>query len=168
MVNINIKTLIVAAILAVGGILVLFWYFQSDEARIKKQFTTIAKLASRSGEEHELTAAVAAKKIGDMFADTCVIEIPSYRISRVYAKKDLPGHVMGARSRYTDISLDFHDIIIDFPEEETAQVTLTAYVEAVWLSGQSVREVHEIACRLEKVERDWFFHQIEVVTVLEK
>jgi hypothetical protein len=168
MVNINIKTLIAAAILGVGGIIVLFWYFQSDEARIKKQFNTIAKLASRSGDEHELTAAVTAKKIGDMFADTCGIEIPSYRISRVYAKKDLPGHVMGARSRYSDIAMKFHDINIEFPEDGIALVTFTAYVEAVWISGEAVREVHEIACRLEKIEKDWFFNQIEVVTVLER
>ncbi len=168
MVNINIKSLIAAAVLIVAGIIAFFWYFQGDEARIKKRFKTIAELAEKSPDEHELTAAVNARRIGGMFADACQIEIPSYNISRTFDRKDIPGRVMGARSRYTDISLDFHDITIDFPEDGTAQVTLTAYMEAVWLSGKSVREVHEIACWLEKIEKDWFFNQIEVVTVLER
>jgi hypothetical protein len=75
---------------------------------------------------------------------------------------------MGARYRYADIAMKFHDIDIDFPEEGIARVTLTAYVEAVWISGEAVREVHEIVCWLEKIEKDWFFNQIEVITVLER
>lgn len=165
---VNMKTIIAAAVLVVAGIIALFWYFQSDEARIKKRFNTIAELVEKSPDEHELTAAVNARRIGDMFADTCQIEIPSYNISRAYAKEDIPPHVMGARSRYSDIVMKFHDIDIDFPEEGIARVTFTAYVEAVWISGEAVREVHEIACWLEKIEKDWFFNQIEVVTVLER
>ena len=113
MVNMNVKTLVAAAVLAAAGITAFFWYFQSDEARIKKRFKSIAELASKSGDEHELTTAVTAKKIADMFADTCGIDIPSYDISRTYAKNDIPAHVMGARSRYTDILLKFHDITIE-------------------------------------------------------
>ena len=165
---VNIKTIIAAAVLVVAGIIALFWYFQGDEARIKKRFNTIAELAEKSPDEHELTAAVNARRIGDMFADTCQIEIPSYNISRTYAREDIPAHVMGARSRYSEIAMKFHDINIEFPEEGIARVTFTAYVEAVWISGEAVREVHEIACWLEKIEKDWFFNQIEVVTVLER
>lgn len=168
MVNLNIKTIIAAAVLGVAGILVFFWYFQSDEARIKKRFKSIAELASKSGEEHELTAAVSAKKIGDMFADTCLIEIPSYNISRSYDNNDIPANVMGARSRYTDISLQFHDITIDFSENGTARVTLTGYMEAVLISGEAVREIHETVCELEKIENEWFFRRIESATVLER
>lgn len=165
---VNMKTIIAAAVLVVAAIIAYFWYFQSDEAKIKKQFKTIAELAEKGSDEYELTAAVSAKRIGGMFADTCRIEIPSYNISRTYARDDIPAQVLGARSRYSDISMKFHDLDIDFPEEGRAQVTLTAYVEAVRVSGEAVREIHEIVCRLEKIEKDWFFNQIEVVTVLER
>ncbi len=165
---VNMKTIIAAAVLAVAGIITFFWYFQGDDAKIKKQFKTISELAEKGSDEHELTAAVNAKRIGSMFADTCRIEIPSYNISRTYARADVPAHVLGARSRYSDISLKFYDLDIDFPEEKIARVTLTAYVEAVRVSGEAVREVHEIVCRLEKIEKDWLFDQIEVVSVLER
>jgi hypothetical protein len=165
---VNMKTISAAAVLVLAGIIALFWYFQGDAARIKKRFNTITELAEKSPDEHELTAAVNARRIGDMFADTCRIEIPSYNISRTYTREDIPSHVMGARYRYADIAMKFHDIDIDFPEEGIARVTLTAYVEAVWISGEAVREVHEIVCWLEKIEKDWFFNQIEVITVLER
>ena len=75
---------------------------------------------------------------------------------------------MGVRSRYLEISLKFHDFDIRFPEEGFARVTSTAFVEGLFFSGEPFREVHEIVCWLEKIENDWFFDQIEVVTVLEK
>ncbi len=159
---------VVVAIAAAAGIIAFFWFFQSDEAKIKKQFSAIAELASKASEEHELTAAVRARKIGDRFAETCRIEIPAYNISSTYAGKEIPARIMGARSRYAEISLTFHDIDIRFPEEETARVAFTAYVEAVRLSGESFREVHEFVCRLEKNENDWLFARMEGVLVLER
>ncbi len=163
-----IRIVVTAVVVAAAGIMVFFWFFQSDEAKIKKQFNVIAELASKASDEHELTAAVNARKIGEKFAETCRIEIPAYNISRTYAGKEISARIMGARSRYAEILLTFHDIDIRFPEEETARVVFTAYVEAVRLSGEPFREVHELVCRLEKNGNDWLLTQIEGVLVLER
>ncbi len=169
MVNLRtITILVIAAAVAFAGVAALFWYFQSDTARIQKQFKTIAEAASKDPGEHELTAAAAARKIGAMFAENCRVEIPAYDISRTYPREDIPGRIMGARSRYSEISMTFHDLDVHFPAEQTAQVLFTAYVDAVRVTGERVREAHEITCRLEQTEGDWLINQIEVVTVLER
>jgi hypothetical protein len=36
------------------------------------------------------------------------------------------------------------------------------------VSGEPLREVSEFVCRMEKVEKDWFFSQIEAISVLER
>ena len=165
---VTFRNLITISVIVIISTIAFFWFFQSDEAKIKKRFKTIAELSSKSSNEHELTSALSARKIGDMFADTCRVEIPSHNISRTYANENIPPHVLGVRSRYSEISLKFHDLDIHFPEEGIVRVTSTAYMEVVWYSGEPVREVHEIVCWLEKIEKDWFFNQIKVVSVLEK
>lgn len=163
-----LRNIIVAIVVVAAAVMAVVWFFQSDEARIKKRFKTIATEVSKAPDEHELKAAAGARKIGSLFADSCWIEIPGYNISRAYDREEIPGRVMGARSRYAEISLKFHDIDIRFPDRTTARVVSTVHVEAVRLSGQPVREVHEIDCRLEKIENAWYFNHIEVVPVLER
>jgi len=165
---VTLRTIVIAVVVAAAGVTALFWYFQSDTAKIRKQFKAIAEAASKDAGEHELTAAAGARKIGRMFAENCRIEIPAYDISRTYAREDIPGRIMGARSRYSEISMRFHDLDIRFPSEQTARVHFTAYVEALRITGERVREGHEITCRLEQIEGDWLIHQIEAVTVLER
>lgn len=165
---VTFRNIITVSVIVLFSTIAFFWLFQSDEAKIKKRFKTIAELSSKGSDEHELTAALSARKIGDMFADTCRVEVPSYNISRTYANENIPPHVLGIRSRYSQISLKFHDLDIHFPEEGIARVMSTAFMEAVWYSGEPVREVHEIVCWLKAFEKDWFFYQIKVVSVLEK
>ena len=165
-----VKTKMIFAAIAVvlTGILSYYWFFQGDSAKIRNRFKTMAELASKSPDEHELAAAINARRIGDMFADACRVEIPSHDISRRYSKTDIPAHIMGARSRYPEISLRFHDLQISFPEPGASRVVLTAYLETADVSGGYGREVHEVVCRLEKIEKDWFFTEIEVIPVLFK
>ena len=163
-----LRNIAAAAVIVAAGVFAFFWFFQSDEAKIKKQFKTIAKLASGISKEPELKATAGARKIGGMFADTCHIEIPSHNISNTYARRDISPRILGIRSRYSDISLKFHDLSIRFPEEKIARVVVTAYLEATQISGETVREASEIVCRLEKSEKDWLFKKIEAVSVLER
>ncbi len=165
---VNVRNIIIAAVVVVAGVAAFYWFFQSDEAKIKKRFKTIAELSSKDADEHEFTAAINAGRISEMFAETCRIEIPARNISRTYAKKDISAQVMGARSRYSEILLTFHDLDIRFPEERVARVAFTAVVEAVMIPNEFVRETHEIVTLLVKIENNWFFNQIEAVAVLER
>ena len=165
---VTVRHLYITALVAAAGIIVFFWFFTGDEAKIKKHFQNLAELASKDSDEHQLIAAANARKIGNMFTEICMIKIPSHSISRTYERENIPAYVMVARSRYSAIVLKFHDIQISFPQEGVARVTFTADVEAVWVSGEPIREVSEFVCRMEKVEKDWFFNRIEAISVLER
>jgi hypothetical protein len=165
---VNLRHFIISVLVAGVGIIIFFWLFASDEAIIKKQFKNLADLVSADSDEHQLIVAANARKIGNMFAETCLFEIPSHSISRTYKRENIPAHVMAVRSQYSAISLKFYDLHISFPKESIAQAAVTAYVEAVRTSGEPILEAHEFVIRMKKLEKDWFFNQIKTISVLER
>jgi hypothetical protein len=166
---VNGRNLIISTLVAIAGVIIIFfWLFTGEEAKIKKQFKNLADLISTDSDEHQLIAAANARKIGNMFAETCLFEIPTHSISRTFKRENIPAQVMAARSQYSSISLKFHDIHISFPDDNIAWVAFTAYVELVSLSDEPLLEVNEFVCRMEKVEKDWFLNRIEAISVLER
>lgn len=149
------------SVAAAAGMLAFFAFFQSDEALVGKQLNVIAELVSKDSDEHELTAAVTARKIAGLFADDCWIEIPAHNISKTYAKQELSPRVLSARYRYSEILLQFNDVEIGFPDNQTARVVCTALVEALWTGGGGIREDYEIVCRFKKIENQWLFSHVK-------
>jgi hypothetical protein len=165
---VNGRNLIISTLVAIAGIIIFFQLFTSDEAKIKKQFKNMANLVSADSDEHQLIAAANARKIGNMFAETCLFELPAHSVSRTFRRENIPAHVMAARSHYYSISLKFYDIHVSFPEEGIAQAAVTAYVEAVRVSGEPILEIHEFVFQMEKLDNDWFFNQIKTISVVER
>jgi hypothetical protein len=165
---VNAKNIIIFSIACIIGIIAFFWLYESDEAKIKKRFDALAAEAAKSPDEKELSAAIKAKKISELCAESLHVEIPSYSISRTFPRSDVSANILAARSHYSKISVKFYDISIEFPEEGLADVILTGSVEAKMASGELVNEIHELRCTLKKIEKDWFFSIIEGVDVLEK
>jgi len=168
LIEINTKNIAIIGLIIIAGIVAFFWIYQSDEARIKKRFTSISELAAKDGEENELMAALKARKIADVFAKSCRIDIPSESISQTFSKDEIPPHVMAGRARYSRLAVKFYDIQIKFPDDNTADVDLTASVAALTSSNEPVNDIYEVRCALNKIENDWFFTKIEEVEVLEK
>lgn len=168
LIEINAKTIVITGLAVIAGIIAFFWFYQSDEAKIKKRFTTISEQAEKDASENELTAALKAKKISDLFGPSCRVDIPSESVSKTIPKDEIPAHVLAARARYSKLTLKFYDIEIKFPENNVADVDLTASVDARTASGEPVNDIHEVRCTLNKIEKDWFFSKIEEVKVLEK
>jgi hypothetical protein len=165
---VNQKNIMIIAMTCIAGIIVFFWLYESDEAKIKKRFDILAEDAAKVADEKELAAAIKAKNISDLCAESFQIELPSYSISRMFPRSDISAHILAARAHYSDIAVKFYDIHIEFPEENIAEVTLTGSVEAKLTTGELVNEIHELQCTLTKIEKDWFFSKIEGVEVLEK
>jgi len=165
---VNSKHIFAGCGLAAIAIATFFLFFQSDTAKIKKCFSTLSGQMERSGDEHELLAAAAARKIESLFAETVRIEIPSYDIDQTFARNDISPHVLYARSQYKDISLKFYDFQIEFPAEGAAHVTLTGMLKATTSAGERVEETHELECELKKMEDAWLLTGVKGVDVLEK
>jgi hypothetical protein len=71
------------------------------------------------------------------------------------------------RSFYSQMTVNLHDVTLQFPEKVTAAVRLT-----LRLSGESGQEkyfdVYEVAARLRKNEGTWLLTSVRMVEVPEK
>ena len=164
----KIKYIVIAGAVLAAGIIVFVIFSQSEEAKVKKQFSILAEKMKKTEKETPLVAAARAKKISELFADTCTVHAPAYSFSRDISAQDLPALVLTTRSRYSEISLEFYDFVIEFPEEGSAHVNLTASMTGKLTTGKYVDDVHELKCKLKRTEDIWLFKEIEVVEVLKK
>jgi hypothetical protein len=161
------KYIIVVGILA-GGMLVALIFWENEEAKIKKQFEFIAEKIEKRPGESPIVSAAKANRIKDVFTEKCRINAPAYSAPRDILSDEWPALVLRMRSKYSEISLVFQDFDIEFPEQDIAQVNVTAMMECKLVSGEPVEDLHELKCSLQKIEEVWRFKKIEVVEVLKK
>ena len=162
------KYMIIACGVLVGGAIAFLIFWQSEEAKVRKQFEFIAEKIEKTPGESPIIAAAKANQIRKVFAEKCRIDAPAYSASRDILSDELSTIVLSMRSRYSEISLMFHDFVIEFPEQDAAQVDLTAIMEGKSTTGESVEDLHELKCRLEKIEEVWRLKEVEVVEVLKR
>jgi len=165
---VKIKYVSIAGVVLAIGIIAFVIFSQTEEAKVKKQFSVLAEKVKKTEKETPLVAVAKANSIKELFANTLTVHAPAYSFSRDISNQDLPPLVLTARSRYSEIFLEFYDLVIQFPEEGTAQVNLTARVVGKLTAGISVDDIHELKCKLQETEGIWLLKEIEVVEVLEK
>ncbi len=162
------KNMLLILVLIAAGLIVFVLFFNSDEAVIKKRFRHLAEQFDKAPSENNLVAAAKARRVADMFADSCRVYLPAYDVDHTFSARDVPSYVMMARSRYRQIALDFYDFNFVFPQKDRADVNLTAMATGIDETGAAFREIHEMTFSLEKIEDEWLFTAIEAVQVLEK
>ena len=164
----KIKYIVIAGAVLVAGIIAFIIFSQSEEAKVKKQFNFLAEKMNKTPNETPLISVARANRIKDLFAETCTVYAPAYSFSRDISSQDLSSLVLTTRSRYSEMSLEFYDFVIEFPEEGSAQVNVTASMTGKLTTGEYVDDIHELKCKLKKTEDIWLLREIEVVEVLKK
>lgn len=159
----NSKKIIIFVLILIAGVSTFLWFYQNDEAKIKKRFETLAEKIEKNPDETELSAALKSRSISELFEKTVDIQFPSHLISKAFEKTDISANVMVARGRYSEISVKFYDLNIKFPKDGLADVYLSATVDARLTSGEQDNEVHNLHCTLKKIDKDWFFTKIKEV-----
>jgi hypothetical protein len=162
------KHIIVVVGILAGGMLATLILCQGEEAKIRKQFEFIAEKIGKSPGESPIIAGAKVNRLREVAAERCRIDAPAYSAQRDIPSDELPAIVLRMRSEYSEISLMFHDFDIEFPEQDTAQVNVTAIMEGKSMSGEPVEDLHELKCSLQKIEEVWRLEKIEVVEVLKK
>jgi hypothetical protein len=162
------RHIIVVVGILVGGMIAILIFWKSEEAKIRNQFEFIAEKIEKTPGESPIIAVANVKQIREVFAERCRINAPGYSASRNILSDELPAIVLRMRSGYSAISLMFRDFVIEFPEQDAAQVNVTAIMEGKSASGKPVEDLHELKCNLEKIEEVWRLKEIEVVEVLKK
>jgi hypothetical protein len=108
------------------------------------------------------------KDIGTLFLEPCELKSPHEPLSGSYSRQEISAYAGSGRSHFSQLSLKFYDLHVAFPQEEVAQVNLTARLVGRSKTGEWVDEIRELDCLLKKTDRKWFFSQIEVIEVLKK
>ncbi len=165
---VKLKAAVIASLAIIVGVAAFYYFFQSEEAKIKKQFTLLAKHFSKKPDETKFIAAIESKKILGLFSKNVRLFIPAYSISKTYTHQDLSPLFLSGRSYFSNVSLAFYDFSIDFPETETATVILTARLTGTLSNKEEVAESHELECILKKNEKRWLFSDIKAIEVLKK
>lgn len=161
------KWIIAGTVIAVG-LIALYRLLPGDAARIKQQFDILSENIEKTPGENKLIAAANARRVREIFAETVIIHAPTYDYARELAVAELPALVLRARTAYAELSLNFTDYAIEFPQEDQAQVRVTARLRGLLQSGETVEDFQELDCRLRQIDDTWRIEAVEVVEVLER
>jgi len=165
---VRFKKIIIGALVLVIGIGVAIYFFPSEEKKIKKQFRLLAEWVSKEAGENTFTMAYKIKNIGTLFDGTCEFKVPVYSFSGSYTPEEISSYAARGRLFCSQLYLKFYDLVITFPEEGLAKVTLTAKLTGKLNVGEYIDETHELESVLKKIEKKWLFSKFEVVEVLKK
>ena len=162
------KHIIIAGVVLAVGIIAFFVFFQSEETKVKRQFKRIAKKIEKTPEESIVIAATKANRISEAFTKICTVHAPAYSFSRDIPSDELSTLILSMRSQYSEISVKLYDFVIDFPEKGNALARLTASMEGKLTTGESTADLHELKCKLRKIDDIWRLNEVEMVQVLKK
>ena len=165
---VKVKTILIAVLMVIVGILAAVFFFPSEEKKVKKQFALLSEWVSKDPGESTFTMAHKIKSIGTLFAETCDLIVPVHSLSGSYPRQEISGIALRGRAQFNTLSLKFYDLNISFPENGVAKVALTGKLTGRTTFGEEMDETRELECLLKKVEKKWLFSQFEVVEVLKK
>jgi len=155
-------------LMVIIGIIFAVTVLPSEEKRVKKRFQLLSEWISKSPEENPITMLQKMKDIGTLFVEPCELKAPHESLSGSYPRQEISAYAGSARSHFFQLDFKFYDLHIAFPEKEVAKVTLTARLIGKSTAGEQVDEIRELECLLKKIDKKWFFNQIEVIEVLKK
>jgi hypothetical protein len=162
------KHIIICGAVLAAGIIALYVFWLSDEAKIKRKFKFVEEKIEKTGQESPIVSAAKANRIREVCAEKFKIHAPAYSFSREIPSSELSGIVFSTRSRYSEILLKFYDFVIDIAGKDTAQVNVTAGMKGKLTTGELVEDLHELKCKMQKIEDNWRLEEIEIVEVLKK
>ena len=158
----------VGGLIVIIGVVLAVTVFPSEEKRVKKRFRLLSEWVSKRPEENPITMLQKMKDIGTLFLEPSELKAPNDSLSGSYTRQEISAYAGSVRSHFSQLDLKLYDLNVAFPEKEVAQVTLTARLIGKFKTGEQVDEIHELDCLMKKVDKKWFFSQIEVIEVLKK
>jgi len=165
---VRFKYILVAVLIIAAGVVAGSYLFQSEEKRIKKQFSLLSEWASKDSNETPFGMARKLQRIGTLFAERCEIKTHLESLSGSYTPEEISGYAARGRTLFSGLHLRFSDLKIEFPEVEAASVSLAARLTGRLTNGEYVDESHELESTLKKTGKKWLFTSFVMVEVLKK
>ena len=164
---VTIRKITIALLVVAIGIWVGVHHGSSEERRVKRPFHLLAKWVSKEPGETTFAMARKTQSLGKLFVENCGFKASIISFSGHYSPAEISSYAAQARLQFSELSLKFYDFRVEFPEKETATVTVTARVTGTSRNGEPIDEVQELRCLLKKTEGEWLFTDCAVIEVLE-
>lgn len=162
----RILTLVFLAGLAALG----FWGWRflhpGPEQIIRKNLTTLAKLACVPANEGSLAKLANAQKVASYFTiDTQItIDMRGRFAATISGRNEVQEKEFASRAALPGLQLELLDVSVSVaPDGQTATAHLTGKAN---LPGESTPQVDEFKAELKKVDGDWLIHRVENVKTL--
>jgi hypothetical protein len=155
-------------LIVIIGVVLAVAVFPSEEKRVRKRVRLLSEWVSRPPEENPVTMLQKMKDISTLFLEPSELKAPDDSLSGSYTRQEISAYAGSARSHFFELDFKFYDLHVAFPEKVIAEVKLTARLTGKLKTGEEVDEIRELECLLKKVDKKWFFSQIEVIEVLKK
>ncbi len=146
----------------------LYFFGESDETVIRRNFQMLADSLDKSGQEGILMEMEHAKTASRYFADVTDVRLSGYREAQM-TRENIIQNVMLARRYCETLHASIYDLKLSFdPEHTGCTVLFTAMVTAKTHGGEKIREVRELEARLRKVDGHWLIDRAAFREVLKR
>jgi hypothetical protein len=162
------KYLMIGMILGAAGAAFLLFFVDWEARAVKKHLHSIAREMTWAPADSELTIAARIRRVQEKIAEDCLVEVPSYQITRSVSRNDVPTYMIMAKNYYKNLSVKLHDLEVQPIELPQARAVATAYVRATRADGQQNDEILVIEFSLQKVGKQWQVTGAAETQVLEK
>ena len=160
---------LIPAVLVVVGLLACFYFYPSEEKKIKKQLALLSEYVSKDKGESAFTMALRLDHLGALFANRVEMKAPGYELSGTYTRREIVNLAARAHLSFSQMTLNFHDVSVAISGEGTAKVSATGRLKGMSPERASMEEVQDLEFTFGKDgEGRWLFTAVEVVEVLKK
>ena len=155
------KRIIVGTVLSTVTVFSLLWFFwPSEEDRIREQFDELATLASKTGNASSLSDALVLKEFGNLFSANVVFKTGGReRIAGEYTDLELVERYGSFRVFAKRLELRFEEFEFLAIQENEARVNVRVLAEGTDKGGNRYSENFRVEVLLQKSGGEWKFSQ---------
>lgn len=164
---VNIKTLVIAGLIALvaGFAVVRLW--PSDERAIRAQLAVIEEAGSKEQGEQQVEGLLRARQLAELFKDPCRLTVETIKHEGVYPRRQIQDRIAMVRASFTETKVALHDVVIDLPTKDTAVVRGTIRLRGAQ-TGEPIADVQELRAEMGKHDGRWLFTAVTIIEVLER
>jgi hypothetical protein len=158
----------VAVAVILAAVMVFRYLLPSAERQVVRQFGRLSESVAKSPDEKPFEMTRKMRRLRALFNDPCEFSSHLDVLTGTYSPEELSALAVRGRAQFSRLELTFYDLDVEFPEERTAKVMLTATLRGHLVNGDAANETREMESTLRKVEGDWVFSAFQVVEVLRR
>lgn len=158
--------LVLLVILVAIGYWLWNFLFPDPQKIIRNRLNTVARLASFTASEGNISRVAAIQRLGTYFTEDIEIkvDVPNYESHTFNRREELVQAAMAAKSTVGSLKVDFPDInvVLDTGDQSaTVFVTLRADI-----NGEKNAVVQELKVFVKKVDGDWLIYRLDTMRTL--